>query len=477
LPIALVFVVSWILVVLYWQSTQHEPNGSDIALYLAGLPLGLIVSYAVFKKSIDFTREKASAATESKAAKTAAAAQAKPVQDLPPAQDPALAFRIRLQSSAMRFSAGSDAAEVIAGLMEPVSPDLHPSLKNGEGFPVFAAEVPDVDVAETLDLLETHFDHDDDQKLVVKSLPVEIVRALTLANQVIDEALSTTAPPAEPVRGAMVNSSPPPFLIMHMLLPNHWQVEQRDLAGAWLQSRVEALGWQSKYLQLNVMACRHDAEALELVDALNIQVNRRPSMDQHMVLACDSYVGEDQLMRLENKRLLSSAKNPEGHIVGEGAAAILLSSTALEQPGVIDIHRLALGERSSPAGPSGGTSVALFKTLFERAMSVANVEPNDIVYVVSDSDQRPSRAVELSSVVNQCLTELDISKQSFGLSAACGYSGAVAILAALAIAGVLADEEQKPILVATVLDAFKRGAVMVKPIISPIPDSPEKNAA
>jgi hypothetical protein len=478
LPIAFVFVVCWVMVVLYWQSSQHEPTGSDIALYLIGLPLGMIVSYAVFKKSIDFTRQKVSGAAESKAVAASAAAQPSSGQDVAPTQDPALAFRIRLQSSAMRFSAGSDAAEVIASLMEPVSPDLHSSLKNSDGFPVFAAEVPDLDTSETLDLLQAYFEDDEDQKATVKRLPVEVLRSLTLADQVLEEALAATVPPVEPLRGSMSGATAAPsFLILHMLLPSHWQLEQRNLAGAWLQSRVEAFGWQSKYLQLNVMACRHDAEVLELVDALNIQVNRRPSLDQHLVLACDSYVGEEQLMRLENKRLLSSPKNPEGHIIGEGAVAVLLSSTSPMQSGAIDVHRLALGERSSPAGPGGGTSVALFKTLLDRAITVADVESSEIVYVLSDCDQRPSRAVELSSAVNQCLTELDISKQSFGVSAACGYSGAVAILAALAIAGVLAEEEQKPVLVATVLDPFKRGAVIVKPIVSAISDTSENNAA
>jgi hypothetical protein len=478
IPAAIVFVLCWVIVVLYWQSAAREPNGGDIALYMIGLPAGLIISYLVFKKSIDFTRNKITTSAESKAVAANAATASDVVQNDTPSKDPALSFRIRLQASALRLPAGSEAAEIIAAMMDGVSPDLHPSLKDDDGLPVFAAEVSDLDSNETLESLQIKFADDEEQMTSIKEMPIELLRALTLADQVIAEILADVPPPEAPVHvyGAQ-NTVPPAFLIIHAMLPDYWSTEHRQIAGAWLQSRVEALGWLPENIQLNNMACRHDAEPLELVDALCLQVNRRRNLDRQLVLACDSYIGENQLARWESKARLSSPKNPEGQIMGEGAAALLLSAMTAPPEAGIEFHRMAYGERSKPAGANGGNSTALLKTLCERAIAVSEIEPENIVYVLSDADQRPSRVVELSSVIHQCLNELDISKQCLSLSSACGYSGATAIVAALGIAGVLAEEEQKPVLVASVLDPIKRGAMIVKAIAVPSPDAEENYAA
>ena len=56
------FVVVWIAVIVWWQSTNRMPSTADIVTYLFLLPLGMVIGYWVIKRALDGIRSNVSRA-------------------------------------------------------------------------------------------------------------------------------------------------------------------------------------------------------------------------------------------------------------------------------------------------------------------------------------------------------------------------------------------------------------------------------
>ena len=83
--------------------------------------------------------------------------------------------------------------------------------------------------------------------------------------------------------------------------------------------------------------------------------------------------------------------------------------------------------------------------------------------MVSDADHRASRLAEITGAITTAQPDLDPATQGLHLGAVTGDSGAVPVLASLAVAALRSLAEQQPSFVVSVREPHARAVVLVSP--------------
>ncbi|MFC3551867.1 hypothetical protein ACFOLC_12725 [Lysobacter cavernae] len=469
--IALVFVVVGGLVVFWWNVTDTNPSGRDIALYLGVLPAGLLGSYWLLR----WGRTRAQARRETRAAAVGEPAPGTGGESIEAAM-PAPDYVLHVLAGAVLLPAGASADEVAAALVEPQRPGLHPQLRDESGLPVFAAQVEGVDAGAIADALRAHL-HDDGA--VGQGVDEECLRALALLDPVAEEllyvALPTSAPadellpPTTPYGNSRVvrSSAPVSLLRVRLLLPAQWPQPVREAATQWLLAKAVAMGYTADQLSIESLPVTDGAEVWRLLDHLGQALARAPDHDRQLLLAAHSHLGERSIEQLIARGRLLNSRRQEGLLPGEGAAGVLLAAIAPADADTppLQMHRVVHGRNHAAA--QSRAAVRQASELVQRALTTAAQSAETIRTVVSDADHRPSRAIEIAGAVSMVLPELDPVQHCLHLGVACGDLGPVAPLAALAVAAAQAARDAAPVLVVGLAADDTRAALAVTPLPTP----------
>lgn len=484
------FVVVWIAVIVWWQSTNRMPSTADIVTYLFLLPLGMVIGYWVIKRALDGIRSNLAAGRELSAATPAAAAKT----DGAPAdsQDATRHWRAVLLASALHAPNGSDAAS----LVDAVQASTQPGLVDVQGFgqQIFAAPVDGLDIEDLrTELTERHPDVDwlDEQ-----------LRALTLAGQIAEElAAHAVAQHHEPAGPEATR------LVITALLPREWTPQQQTAADAWLRQRIGMI-WPADRLTLEPITAKGDADALLLLDRATQAVNR--TSDERvlrMLVVADSLIGPSAVEQLTQHEQLFEANRQHGRVPGEAAAGVLLCASALiaaqaaqatppetgtndaaDVPTAITITRASVARLEAPTPDRGqpqlealgGAVRHVLETLAaapadskdkppaakaEPAAADANAEPL-VASVVTDTGIHPVRTVEVARVFSDRFPTLDVAADLLPLGTPCGYVGAAGALLPVVVAHQLSQQSGKPVLAITANDIQQRGAIAVVPSLT-----------
>ncbi|CAJ0820958.1 hypothetical protein [Ralstonia flaminis] len=472
------FVVVWIAVIVWWQTTNRMPSTADIVTYLFLLPLGMVIGYWVIKRALDGIRTNVAAGRELSAAAPAAAAKSDGTPADP--QDATRHWRAVLLASALRAPGGSDAAS----LVDAVQASTQPGLTDVQGFgqPIFAAPVDGLDIEDLrTELTERHPDVD---------WLDEHLRALTLAGQVAEElAAHAVAQHPEPAGPDATR------LVITALLPREWTPQQQAAADAWLRQRIGVI-WRADHLTLEPITAKGDADALLLLDRATQAVNR--TSDERvlrMLVVADSLVGPSAVEQLTQNEQLFEANRQHGRVPGEAAAGVLLCAPALAvasvtpsvddtgddaPPAAITITRASVARLEAPTPDRGqpqlealgGAVRHVLETLAAapagangKAPAAAEEEPL-VASVVTDTGMHPVRTVEVARIFSERFPTLDVAADLLPLGTPCGYVGAAGSLLPVVVAHQLSQQSGKPVLAITANDIQQRGAIAVVPSLT-----------
>ncbi|MES2756710.1 MAG: hypothetical protein V4693_04990 [Pseudomonadota bacterium] len=441
-----VFAVCWTASVVYWRTSGSTPSGMAIGQLLLGVPVAILLALWLGNNLL-----RARAAAPAAATPPAAAAGIDSSSQRGPL--PGIA------AGAVRLRGGESLEELAESLLSNTAPcELDSELTDDAGYPVLSGRIESADDLSVRDVMMPWLASRGMDDL---SFSEEQWRALSLGGAVVAELTEHAL--LHPRLPDFLAASPPeragialPVLRLRPLLPAGWPGAQRQAAADWYFHLVEQQGWPAQRLQLaNV-----DTGALSLVDEL------AASQGLTLLIACDSYIGEDSVRDWSERRILFSGRTPRGQVPGEGAAGLLLADATqaplLEFDGVAALHGAGDGQRPLSADAPGNINVEMLSGLSRHALQESKTEPGAVTAICADADLRPTRIGELMGVASALLPQLDLATQMMSVGACCGTVGAVGPVAALALAGHDALANGGEVLCLSNSDSHYRCAVLVR---------------
>lgn len=456
---AVFLLVVWLAVIFYWKMTHRLPDGTDVFLYFVLLPLGMLLTYGVLKKSIDGVKHlmKLGGGAVAGAAVTmtnAASAQTHNHDALE------RLFKLELIATAVCLPEADSSSALLDLLAEPKF-EAKPSatLKNSAGYPVLCTEV---------------------QGVSIEALREELspLAALQSPSHEWWDSCLRSATLIEPVLQNLVKMAqqqlPDPTidqttlgLRIHALLPEAWPDSQREWMARWLKKIVLGAVWPESNLTISVQPCGARLECVSVLDQWNVSLNREQLNDLCLLVAVDSAIDATIVRDWEQRSLLFSPAHPKAIVPGEGAAGVLVKrgekqpATTEGAPRIV-LHRAATGRRAESVDAGAKPSGHLLQELAQHALRAANVEISNLSGIIADTDHRSYRFTEVvraGNALGQIKKEDDLVVGSPGQSM--GYAGAATTLAALAACREHAANEKKAVLWCLAQDGFERAAVVV----------------
>lgn len=471
-----IFATVWVVTLWQWYSTQRSVTGQQVAMQLVVLPAALTAIALVAWWGATRLRSFATRPIEPPPAPSAPAqAGAANAADAPRGPSGALATVV---SEAVALSAGHDVTTAWNGLRTgQVRPSLDSAVQDTEGLPVFTARLSDLDTA---DWLDAHAELSDGE---LPALPEAVVRSLALLEGPLHEllgALQGLQPPAEqrvagPAAAASVSAAHlsgvgvtlsesdrsraeqrVPALSVSLCLPSNWSEPDRQRALGWVRQRcgamvdwMQAWGAREPHWQLESPAT---PEVLweGLTQGLR-RAHADPRPHLHLVLAADSLVDEDSVLRLLGRGELFTHQHQGGRVPGEAAVGLLLANPAWQAqsplPDAPGLGWPVKARREQSADRIGRVGSEVVGALFRQALDSAapnsaesnsaepnSAEPPDTWWVVSDADHRASRCAELFEAVQAVQPGVDPLSSVIRAGDACGDMGLARALVPVALA-------------------------------------------
>lgn len=453
----LVFALVWALVLGWWQSSDHEPDRLDILLYLGVLPLSLVGGFLLLNGFIRHI----------KAPPPATPRPADNFIDADPLAQLAASksaeerrYTIQLVDAFVRVAPGSDVDTLLAAIGEAKRPEPSARLSSPEGYPLFLAEVPDLDT----DALAAELREAPGQSGFAEDEAV--LRGLTLLQGVLEQAgVAVTEMLADTGRQLQVV----------WLIPGQWQkLDQTQLLN-WLRGHLCP---DAQPFACEIAVATSEAAALRQLDQLIVRANRDPAANSlYLLISAVSQVDEESVMGRANAGKLFSAEQPQQMLPGEAALALLLalpgSLPEEYSEKAVQLSRLAHGQRDKPISSSGRIRGKLIEQLTTGLIDISGVEPAAIKALVRDGDQRSGPLVEALEGIAPMLEHLDPEADCLTVGVPCGDTAPLSALLALACTRnrVLADDA--PALCLSNTHEVERALLLV----SPVPPAPEPEPA
>lgn len=453
LVMAMVLAVVWVCVVFWWQVTEVEPTGRQMVVWLGVLPLTLLAVWWLARTLLRRRRRRAEAPVPAAASVIAGGVE--------PQEEEGAPYRLDIFAEALYLPVAGDSAAALDAMVEGQSPGLHPGLRDHAGLPVFAAWVDALDADPRQSPLAGEATLSDEQ-----------ARAMALLEPVADALFSDLVarlPRPGVVEDRIVaglrrieDAGPLSRVRIRLLVSQAWPPALRQAVGDWLLDKAGVDGLSSAAMtDVEVVAVAAPIHTWRTLTAMGGAAGG--AGDWHVVLACDSLVGERSVAALQAAGLLFGNRRPEGVIPGEGAAGLLLrlasATPAAPDAGspLASIHTLA----HSTVGPGAqGRAVARGSAdLMLRAVALGLAEAGEVCAVISDADHRPSRALESASATVLAFPDMEPAGQHLVLGAACGHLGHIAPLALLAVAAAKVQRDSAPVVVLGVGATDSRVAV------------------
>ncbi|KQY16270.1 hypothetical protein ASD28_22785 [Massilia sp. Root133] len=428
----LTFGAFWGGAIFTWRGTDRAPTTSDLVTYLFALPLAVLAGVLLVRRLARTEPASASAA--------AAAAPATPVP-VAAARLPALA----LVDAAVRLRHGDSIDELAATIAaQRARPDPDPELVDDAGYPVMTVRVPSA--------ADAAWRAGAEPWLAAQGHPDARFgeahwRALALASSVVDE-----------LAGAALDAADGTLLRIAPLAPADWTAAQRTAAGAWLAHVAAQAGWDADKVTVSPAPPGEPAAAASaLLSVLAGQAVTEPVLT--LLLAFDSRIDQARVDRMAAEGTLFTAAHPQGLVPGEGAAGLLLAHAAHAAPTL----QAASTTRGASADATPRADATDLRRLAERLLAETAVDASAVSALFADADHRSNRVLEAMALAHDDLPHLDAGIDVRTTGPACGQSGAVAFLAALALARHQAVEAAGAVLCVANNDPIHRSVALVRP--------------
>lgn len=413
-----------------WRGSDRAPSTSDLLTFLVALPLAVLAAVVLVRR---LARAPAAPASDTA---TPAAAPAPGAA----ARLPALA----LLDAAVRTPHGESVDELAAALAaQRARPDLDPELVDDAGFPVMSVRVPSAGAgtwfADAVAWLAAEGRSD------VRFDDVNW-RALELGSGIVSE-----------LADAALAEADAPLLRIVPLAPAGWSAEQRTAAGAWLAHVATLAGWDADKVTVSPAPPGEPAAAVSaLLSVLSAQADSDKALT--LLVAFDSRIDQSTVDRMAADGILFTAAHPQGVVPGEGAAGLLLGAAGHAAPTL----QAAGTTRAVSADATPRVDATDLRALAGRLLSDTDVAASGVSALVADADHRSSRVLETMALAHEDLPHLDAGADVCATGQACGQSGAVPYLAALALARHRVLDGAGAVLCVGTGDAVHRSAALVR---------------
>lgn len=444
------FAVVWLAVIIWWQESRTLPTGVDIGLYLFALPLAVLGALWLGARAV----------------RAARAPKPEPLASAPAADEaPAALAKLRIVAVAARAAAGPDAAGIAEALAEQQRPELDPELKTLQGFPVFAARVPQLDDVELYAAAR-------ERGAPAEALATAGLRATALLAD-IAATLTNDAHRRVTELDVPARDEDWPLLRFDIVLPASWPQAARERA------RAQVLAAAGVWPDTRVSATEHGARDAMAVDMLLRELasaasNAADAPTWRIVLAADGYVDQDLVAQWDADAMLLTHANPQGRVPGEAAAGVLLGqaqSTSTADATDVHVALSPVTHRQKPADARGAQAEPALADLTRDLVQRAAIAPDSVIHVISDADHRGSRPLEALNVASQLFEHLDTAKDCHAVGVACGHTGVAASLLTLAVASeacMQAEPQPQPAVVTLTLQdpALRCASLVYRPAAS-----------
>ncbi|NMM27430.1 MAG: hypothetical protein HHJ12_09145 [Glaciimonas sp.] len=465
--ICAIFVTVWILMVMYWRSTNRMPTSSEVVLYLLVLPVSFLFGLWLIRKMTV-------AVTASAAAGVAAAAVPQPDDVNPPAHDDKQerTWTLAILAGALRSPHGASPDELATALKSKEARlELDTELTDSNGFPVRTGRISDIDGDAVAEVIAAWLNS---ANMQIPAWTAEQLRALAMGSDVLVDLVSQAL--THPYLIDYVNAGTTkrssielPVLQLLPVFPDSWPSDMRKTVASWFMHLIEQHGWPAEKILISPMMTSNRTEPLSLIDRLSVHSHRQSLPCFCLMIASESFIGEKSINQWDAAGQLLKGKGNTGQIPGEGAAGLLLAdqnqATLMDVEFPAAIHRIAQGRREKSADANGQVSAELLSELAQDALLIADTTSDKITMLIADSDHRGSRMTELMGLSQRVFPELDFNDQCMKIAADCGAAGAVSSLTALALAHQEAAVNATFTLCTSNQDAFDRTAVVIGPFI------------
>lgn len=444
------FAVVWLAVIIWWQESRTLPTGVDIGLYLFALPLAVLGALWLGARAV----------------RAARAPKPEPLASAPATEEaPAALAKLRIVAVAARAAAGPDAAGIAEALAEQQRPELDPELKTLQGFPIFAARVPQLDDVELYAAAR-------ERGAPAEALATAGLRATALLAD-IAATLTNDAHRRVTELDVPARDEDWPLLRFDIVLPASWPQAARERA------RAQVLAAAGVWPDTRVSATEHGARDAMAVDMLLRELasaasNAADAPTWRIVLAADGYVDQDLVAQWDADAMLLTHANPQGRVPGEAAAGVLLGqahSTSTADATDVHVALSPVTHRQKPADARGAQAEPALADLTRDLVQRAAIAPDSVIHVISDADHRGSRPLEALNVASQLFEHLDTAKDCHAVGVACGHTGVAASLLTLAVASeacMQAEPQPQPAVVTLTLQdpALRCASLVYRPAAS-----------
>jgi hypothetical protein len=241
----------------------------------------------------------------------------------------------------------------------------------------------------------------------------------------------------------------------------------------WLKHTVAQAGWPAAHIHVGaeLAATAHGVAPSTIFSAVAQDAATAGARMVALVLACASHIGEASVAQWAGSKLLFTSVRPQGAIPGEGASGLLL--TGLQQArSIADASFAALQAMEEARGDSSADEMRrvdpkLLGELADRTLADASVAVADVGMLVADTGHRSSRTFELMGQVSARMPHLDAAEDVVRVGLACGSSGAVPFVTAIALGCHYAIERQASVLFVSNEDPYRRVVGLIRPPASP----------
>lgn len=446
--------VVWGLVLAWWQSNDFEPSRLDLALYLGAMPLALIGGFLLLRGFIENMQNPPAAPVP---ANTAAVRDEDPLAVAKAKTAEAERwFRIGLIDSFVACAVGTTRADVLAAAVEGRRPGPNARIADSDGFPVFMAEIGELDLDAVIEGLA-------DASPAIQSLAQKgaVIRELAIVEELLAKAKDRI--------GSLPNDEKLPWqLRIVWMLPPSWQAVPVQALRAWMQERIGA-GLPAVKPEISVVFASSNSDACRQIDEIILRANRDTvTQELTLLLAAVSYVDEQTVEHLEAASELFTAKHQNRTIPGEGGAALLLAPLGVAQRLAADetvaLSRINPGQRDKSIDAPGRVSGRTVAQLLSGLLDVTGVDAAKIGAVIGDGDHRPNRMSELMEGVQALLEHLDPAVDCFALGTVSGNVQPAGGLLAVACAQEKVLENQNNVFCLSNFQPIERAALMVMPL-------------
>ncbi len=453
--------IVWALVLAWWQSNDHQPERLELILYLGALPLALIGGYWLLRGFIEHLANdpKGVPVTSTlhvdddplagRHAKTAAAERR---------------FALHLIDAFVTSAGGKSADEILAAIASGKRPEPNSRLVDRDGFPVFAAQVGELDLAAMMDeVLENHVGL---TRFVEQS---DVLRALALLDAVLEQACASIATLLERHPGRI-------GLQVIWLIPAGWERANFPELRAWLRTRDWAPVAEAD-LDISLIPAVSDAEAMRQLDEVILEANRNPAdNDLIMLAAAASAVDPQSIESWEAGNILFTARHQDRLIPGEGAAVLLLATEKtrerLDATDSAIISRVSLGIRDKSVHAAGRIGGSLIEQLVTGLLDIRGIAASKVMAAVSDVDHRARHLTEMLEGLGATFPHFDPIEDCLPTGTVNGALAPVGSLIALACAREKVLAVDAPVLCLSNQHDRERAVLLAMPCSPPVDPEP-----